>query len=61
MLATMILAIAIVAIFSLYFYYWRAVLTGVASLPVFKPGAGSGLHAAAKGNCEAQTSQLAGL
>ena len=30
----MILAIAIVALFQFAIYYWRAVLTGVASLPV---------------------------
>jgi hypothetical protein len=34
MFATMILAIAIVAMFQFAIYYWRAVLTGVASLPV---------------------------
>lgn len=34
MFATMILAIAIVALFQFAIYYWRAVLTGVASLPV---------------------------
>ena len=34
MFAAMILAIAIVALFQFAIYYWRAVLTGVASLPV---------------------------
>jgi len=34
MFATMILAIAIVALFQFALYYWRALLTGVASLPV---------------------------
>ena len=34
MFATMILAIAIVALFQFAIYYWRAVLTGVASVPV---------------------------
>ncbi|HEY1469344.1 MAG TPA: hypothetical protein VGF61_09885 [Candidatus Acidoferrum sp.] len=34
MFAAMILAIAIVALVQFAIYYWRAVLTGVASLPV---------------------------
>jgi hypothetical protein len=34
MFAAMILAIAIVALFQFAIYYWRAVLTGTASLPV---------------------------
>jgi hypothetical protein len=34
MFAAMILAIAIVALFQFALYYWRAVLTGVAALPV---------------------------
>jgi hypothetical protein len=34
MFAAMILAIAIVALFQFAIYYWRAVLTGVAALPV---------------------------
>jgi hypothetical protein len=34
MFAAMILAIAIVALFQFAIYYWRAVLTGVASVPV---------------------------
>lgn len=34
MFATMILAIAVAALFQFAMYYWRAVLTGVASLPV---------------------------
>jgi hypothetical protein len=34
MFAAIILAIAIVALFQFAIYYWRAVLTGVASLPV---------------------------
>jgi hypothetical protein len=34
MFAAMILAIAIVALFQFAMYYWRAVLTGTASLPV---------------------------
>jgi hypothetical protein len=34
MFATMILAIAIVALFQFAIYYWRAVLTGVASVSV---------------------------
>ena len=34
MFATLILAIAIVALFQFAIYYWRALLAGVASLPV---------------------------
>jgi hypothetical protein len=34
MFAVMILVIAIVALFQFAIYYWRAVLTGVASMPV---------------------------